>query len=176
MVNFSGLLVLPGSYAPYPVVGGPDTHEPKKYVFCTYGQIHYFDMFRLSQRMENISSVHLTVNRQIRQLDTTMPRERTVKIFGLPEANIANNETETDDDLEIKFRNFTRDSLHVDVGMKDLETIHRVGEWAKVVPRSAVAYLANNDIKKKLLHASNLTGLAAAHTDIGKTISKNAQN
>lgn len=111
--------------------------------------------------MENVSNVLINVNRQIRQLDTTMPRERTIKIFGLPEANLERNETENDDQLEIKFRNLTRDLLHVDIAMKDIETIHRVGEWQKTVPRSAIAYMTNNDIKKKLIHSSNLTDIGA---------------
>lgn len=123
-------------------------------------------IYRLSQRMENVSNVLINVNRQIRQLDTTMPRERTIKIFGLPEANLERNETENDDQLEIKFRNLTRDLLHVDIAMKDIETIHRVGEWQKTVPRSAIAYMTNNDIKKKLIHSSNLT-------DIGLKIIEN---
>ena len=57
--------------------------------------------------MENISAVHLLVNRQIRQLDATMPRERTVKVFGIPEGNSTINETETDDDLEMKMRDIS---------------------------------------------------------------------
>jgi hypothetical protein len=69
-------------------------------------------IYRLSQRMENISAVHLVVNRQIRQLDATMPRERTVKVFGMPEANSTINETETDDALEKKMRDFSHRLFH----------------------------------------------------------------
>jgi len=116
-------------------------------------------IYRLSQRMENISAVHLVVNRQIRQLDATMPRERTVKVFGIPEANSTINETETDDVLEEKMREISHRLLHVEMSAKDIEIMHRIGEWQKKVPRAAVAYLANADVKKRLIHASNLTDI-----------------
>ena len=45
----------------------------------------------------------------------------------------------------------------IKVGSKDVETLHRVGDWPKRVPRATIVYLANADIKKKLIHASNLT-------------------
>ena len=53
----------------------------------------------------------MVVNRQIRQLDSTMPRERTIKVFGIPENS--KNETETSEFLEEKFKNFSESILHI---------------------------------------------------------------
>jgi hypothetical protein len=108
--------------------------------------------------MDNVSSELQFVNKKIRKLDAILPRERTIKVFGLPENNIAQNETaETDEELEEKFRNFTSSLFNVQLGMRDVETAHRVGAWQKTVPRSVVVYLANNDVKNKLIHVSNST-------------------
>ena len=47
-----------------------------------------------------------------------MPRERTIKVFGIPENS--KNQTETSEFLEEKFKNFSESILHIQVGVSQV--------------------------------------------------------
>ncbi|CBY37308.1 unnamed protein product [Oikopleura dioica] len=103
----------------------------------------------LSKRMDKVSDKLNVVNRQIRSLDASVPHERTVKIFGVQEAV-----NETDDILEENLRNLSSTLLNVQLGPKDVEAVERVGAFEKSFPRATIVYLGDNDVKRRLIHAS----------------------
>ena len=55
-----------------------------------------------------------------------MPRERTIKVFGIPENS--ENKTETSEFLEEKFKNFSESILHIQVRVTQaLEISEKMG-------------------------------------------------
>ena len=55
-----------------------------------------------------------------------MPRERTIKVFGIPEN--FKNKTETSEFLEEKFKNFSESILHIQVRVNQaLEISEKMG-------------------------------------------------
>lgn len=44
--------------------------------------------------------------------------------------------------------------LNVQLGPKDIEALERVGAFQKSFPRATIVYLGDNDVKRRLIHAS----------------------
>ena len=44
--------------------------------------------------------------------------------------------------------------LNVQLGPKDIEALDRVGAFQKSFPRATIVYLGDNDVKRRLIHAS----------------------
>ena len=61
---------------------------------------------------------------------------------------------ETEIILEENLRNLSSTLLNVQLGPKDIEALERVGAFQKSFPRATIVYLGDNDVKRRLIHAS----------------------
>lgn len=97
------------------------------------------------------------IKQQIRLLDAALPRERSLRVYGISE------KYDTTEKLPFFFKNLTKSYLNIDLSIAEIETVERVGVDPEISnktdntlpPRPLLVYLSNGFTARKILKSAN---------------------
>ena len=109
------------------------------------------DLQKWVKKLEETSSEIGHIRQQIRILDAALPRERSLRIYGIDESLIQDQEN-----AENWFKKFINEQLQVKLSLAEIESIERIGAKSiSLVPRPLRVYLSNGYTTKQIIDAAS---------------------